>query len=177
MSRLPRPPGVDTGGFTSAPSEGSLAWLAGRRDRDGMPLIDVVEREAGERLAADWEYVARGGSVTMDWQGLAIRVGRQAIGDDARLGAAEAALAARTRLEDALASLEPDFAMLLVDVCCRNTGLSEAERRFGWPVRGGKVVLRYALRALARHYGLIGTGPARGRRLRHWGADDYRPRA
>jgi hypothetical protein len=176
MSRRPRRPAGDSGVVPAAPSEGSLAWLAGRRDRDGVPLIDAVEREAGERLAADWERVARGGTVTMDWDRLATRVGRQAGAEDARLGAAEAAMVARTRLECALASLEPDFAAVLVAVCCRNTGLSAVERRFGWPVRGGKVVLRYALRALARHYGLIGTGPERSERPRHRGADDVRPR-
>ena len=43
-----------------------------------------------------------------------------------------------------------------------------------------KIVLRIALTSLARHYGFICGEPAGARRpgagrVRHWGADDYRP--
>jgi DNA-directed RNA polymerase specialized sigma24 family protein len=165
------------GAAPAAPPEGSLAWLAARRDRSGAPLLDPVERAAGERLAADVEKAGRGGRVTMDWDGFGPRSASRAGTSDGRFLAADAALSARRAVEAALAGLEPDFAALAMAVCCEGIGLAEAERRFGWPARSGRLMLRYALRALARHYGLSGLGPSRGSGLRAWGTVDYRPRA
>jgi DNA-directed RNA polymerase specialized sigma24 family protein len=176
-SRRRRGGGDDGGAAPAAPPEGTLAWLAGRRDASGAPLIERSELEAGERLAAEWERAERVGRVTMDWDGLDRRIDRPREASDGRLSAAEGIAAARRRVEAALGELEPDFRDLLVAVCCRNTGLAEAERRFGWPARAGKVVLRYALRALARHYRLEGVGPSRGSGVRAWGTGDHRPRA
>lgn len=168
----------ETGGgapAAPAPAEGALAWLAGRRDRDGTPLIDKVERAAGERLLADVERANRGPRTTMDWTGVGDRPG--SLTETQRLTAVEAALSARHRVERALAALEPDFASLVIDVCCREVGLAEVERRRGWPLRSAKLMLRYALRALSRHYGLLGAAPASSAGVRHWGAEDFRPRA
>ena len=79
----------------------------------------------------------------------------------------------------ALMAVGPEVAGVLVDICCELKGLEEAEKENGWPQRAGKVVLQIALTRLARHYGLIGKEVGgeqpRGRRLRHWGSDDYRP--
>ena len=88
------------------------------------------------------------------------------------------ALAARQRANQALAAAGPEFSGLLVDVCGFLKGLETVEGERGWPRRSGKVVLSLALGALARHYGIAAqaSGPARARAMRHWGADDYRPR-
>jgi hypothetical protein len=79
----------------------------------------------------------------------------------------------------ALMAVSPEVAGVLVDICCELKGLEEAEKENGWPQRAGKVVLQIALTRLARHYGLIGKEDSgeqpRGRRLRRWGSDDYRP--
>lgn len=67
---------------------------------------------------------------------------------------------------------------LLIDVCCFEKGLTEVEKASGWPQRSGKLVLQFALRQLAWHYGIIrdNDGPADGAgKVRHWGADNYRP--
>jgi hypothetical protein len=73
----------------------------------------------------------------------------------------------------------PELAGVLIDVCCHLKGLEEVERRSRWPQRSAKIVLQFALRSLARHYGLLRTegGGAQpgGGRVRHWGAEDYRP--
>jgi hypothetical protein len=78
----------------------------------------------------------------------------------------------------ALAAVGPELGGILIDVCCHLQGLSDTEQGHGWPRRSGKVILQMALTRLARHYGLIGDGGIRGRpgrKLRHWGAGDFRP--
>ena len=72
----------------------------------------------------------------------------------------------------------PELAGILVDVCCHLKGLEAAERDRGWPLRSAKVVLQLGLSSLARHYGfgaVAGRGASPGQ-VRHWGADNYRPR-
>ncbi|HUG60981.1 MAG TPA: DUF6456 domain-containing protein, partial [Methylomirabilota bacterium] len=92
------------------------------------------------------------------------------------LAVSEASTAARARLAAALAAAGPEFAGIIVDVCCHEKGLPDVERERRWPIRSGKVVLRLALAALARHYGLDRAAVGRtGGGARHWGTDDYRP--
>ena len=64
-----------------------------------------------------------------------------------------------------------------IDVCCHFAGLADIERLHGWPQRSGKVVLRLALAALARHYGIDAEATGGERTAtRHWGAPDFRPK-
>src|SRR5690606_35877934 len=88
----------------------------------------------------------------------------------------ESALAPRQRVEQALEPVGPDFAGVLLAVCCFLHGIEAAEKRGGFPERSGKVVLKLALNALGRHYGMLGTGDFRNRRPPiRWGSADYRP--
>ena len=90
----------------------------------------------------------------------------------------EHAVAARQRVRRALNDVGPDYANILMNVCCLDCGLRDVEQSQGWPQRSGKVVLQLALRALARHYGLISdhVGSANpSSAIRHWGDESYRP--
>lgn len=158
-------------------SESPLGWLGRRRDKSGKPLITPAQREAGERLAAQYRLAELMPRTTMSWDPLSATAGRGGPGRavDLRDRAAEA----RLRINRALAAVGPDFANVLVDVCCHEKGLEQLEREAGWPERSAKIVIQYALNALARHFGLLpadtsaaGAGAAE---IRHWGAPGYRP--
>jgi hypothetical protein len=158
---------------TVNPDESPLASLRRRKGRDGRPLIDAIQFSAGERLRADAERGQMVPRITANWRA-SVASGRRA-GGVAEL--TEAALSARIRVEKALAAVGPDFAGLLLDACCFLKGMEAIERERGWPVRSAKLALQLALNALARHYGLAAEARgAEARRLRHWGAADYRPK-
>ena len=155
-------------------AESPLAWLARRRGAGGRPLIDPVSLHAGERLRGDLTFAQILPRVTSDWNALASAHD----GGGGPQHFSDVVIAARQRVDRALAAVGAEFAGLLVDVCGFLKGLETIEAERGWPRRSGKVILTLALAALARHYGLSveARGPARARRLTHWGAEDYRPR-
>lgn len=155
---------------------GSLAWLHRRRDKNGQPLISSEERQAGERLAADFHAALLNPRVTASWSGTASSR-RQRRGPPGHgIEMADYAIAAKQRFEAALKAVGKEHGDLLMEVCCFERGLTEIEKAAGWPQRSGKLVLQMALRQLARHYGLISDGVGAGPgRVRHWGADGYRP--
>jgi hypothetical protein len=157
-------------------AESPLVWLRSRTGKDGQPLIGEAQFQAGERLRADFTRAGLEPRITAKWDGLASsRRERRGAGQQAQ-HLSDTALAARQRVENALAAAGPDFAPLLLDVCCFLMGLADAERRQGLPLRSGKVVLGLALNALARHYGLLPRdAPGRRMTLQHWGSPDYRP--
>jgi hypothetical protein len=159
--------------------ESPLAWLRRRKDRDGEALISQAQFDAGERLRADFWFAQMTPRVTVNWSGATPSQRGRRAGMAHRTDAdiIDNIAAARERRR-ALAGAGPELASVLVDVCCHLKGLEETERAAGWPQRAGKVILGIALTALARHYG-IESAPAahaqRTARLRHWGAEDYRP--
>ncbi len=159
-------------------AESPLAWLHRRLDRDGKPLIDDAQFEAGERLRADLWLAHMTPRVTAAWTGIPQE--RGARGSGAGLSMADRVVAARQRVTNAFDRIGVEFAGILIDVCGHLKGLEEIERREGWPQRSAKLLLQKALTALARHYGMLPPENADAfvaRRLRHWGADDYRPSA
>jgi hypothetical protein len=160
-------------------NESPLAWLARRKDKDGRPMLSDAEVSAGERLRADFWFAQMTPNVTTNWSSLLSEGGRRHGGPDHGLVMSDRVIAARERVRVALATVGPELAGMLIDVCCHLKGLEAAERNGGFPQRSGKVVLDIALKALARHYGFINAdGHRHGSRAKpsHWGTPDYRPR-
>jgi hypothetical protein len=152
-------------------AESPLAWLARRKGRGGRPLIDSAQLMAGERLRADFTRAQMMPRVTANWTAPLTQARRG--GDTFGLSAPDAMIAARQRVRRAIDDVGPEFAGLLLDVCCFLKGLEDAERERAWPLRSAKVVLQLGLDRLARHYGY--TTQARGRShpaVRIWLAPD-----
>ena len=151
--------------------ESPLAWLARRRGRDGRAMIEPHQLQAGERLRAEFTRAHLMPRTTSNWAS-PISTGRRG----ERAGAfTETVIAARQRVRHALDGVGPEFAGLLLDVCCFLKGLEGIERERAWPARSAKVVLQLALDRLARHYGYAPV--ARGHQyaeVRTWLAEDAR---
>lgn len=158
--------------------ESPLGWLRRRKDRNGTPMIDAQQYEAGERLRAEFERAQLTPSVTSKWDSAAPSRRMRRAAPEGAAGLTDQALASRQRVLQALEAVGPELAGVLIDVCCHLLGLSDAERSRGWPQRSGKVILQIALTRLARHYGILsdaGTSGTVQARLRHWGVEDFRP--
>ena len=140
-------------------AESPLAQLVRRRAKDGSPYLTATEFGAGERLR----------SMGANWEA-SVASGRRA-GGIADL--TDIALAARQRVEKALAAVGPELSGVLVDVCCFLKRLEAVEAERGWPARSAKIVLKSALGVLGRHYNPVAA--QRHRQALHWGAPDYRP--
>ncbi len=150
-------------------TESPLAWLARRRGRDGRPLVEPHQLQAGERLRAEFTRAHLMPRTTSNWES-PISSGRRG---DGAVAATEVMIAARQRVRQALDGAGPEFAGLLLDVCCFLKGLEDVERERAWPARSAKVVLQLGLERLARHYGYAPA--ARGvahAGLRTWLAED-----
>ena len=149
-------------------AESPLAWLARRRGRDGRPMIEPHQLLAGERLRADFTRAHLMPRTTSNWE--------SPISSDRSGGGVctftEKMIAARQRVHQALDAAGPEFAGLLVDICCFLKGLEDIERARAWPTRSAKIVLQLALDRLARHYGYAAkiTGNSHAS-VRTWLAD------
>jgi hypothetical protein len=130
--------------------ESPLIWLARRKGRDGRPLIEPVQLQAGERLRAEFTRAHLMPRVTSNWNA-AVTDGRRSSGPAMFT---DTVIAARQRVRHALDAVGPEFSGLLLDVCCFLKRLEDVERERSWPLRSAKVVLQLALDRLARHYGL-----------------------
>lgn len=155
-------------------AESPLAQLARLRTKAGAAFLAAREFEAGERLRADYTRGQLMPRLGANWTASVASGKRSGGGTAAEL--TDVALAARLRVERAIAAVGPELSGVLIDVCCFLKGMETVETERAWPVRSGKVVLKTALAALARHY-WPGAAPEGGTttRMLHWGAQDYRP--
>jgi hypothetical protein len=151
-------------------AESPLAWLARRKGRDGRPLIQPVQLQAGERLRSDFTRAQLMPRTTSNWSA-AVALDRRSANPAATF--TESVIAARQRVRGAVEAVGPEFAGLLLDLCCFLKGLEDIERERAWPPRSAKIVLQLGLDRLARHYGLLteARGAAHAA-LRAWHAPD-----
>jgi hypothetical protein len=113
-------------------------------------MIEPHHFLAGERLRADFTRAQMMPRTTSNWESPV-----RSRGDaGATMHFSDAAIAARQRINHAMAAAGPEFSGLLLDVCCFLKGLEDIEQERRWPARSAKVVLQLALDRLARHYGL-----------------------
>ncbi|MGO3927812.1 DUF6456 domain-containing protein [Rhodopseudomonas pseudopalustris] len=153
--------------------ESPLAWLARRKGRGGAAMISPTQFIAGERLRADFTRAQMMPRVTSSWEAPTGRRRGASFGGSV----ADTVIAARQNVRAALEACGPEFAGLLLDVCCFLRGLEDVERNRGWPSRSAKIVLQLALDRLARHYGLSDRAVGKlDPRLRSWWAEDAVPR-
>ncbi len=157
-------------------AESPLSWLRQRKDRDGAPILDDKQYEAGERLRQDYTFAALGPRVTANWSSMA-PADRQRRASAPAGAMRDDVIAAKSRVARAIAATGPELGRMLMDVCCLLKGIEAAEAGQGLPRRSGKVVLQLALTALARHYGLLAppVPPRDVTHILHWGQADYRP--
>lgn len=155
-------------------AESPLAWLARRKDRDGHSFVSPAQLLAGEKLRADFTRAGLTPRVTANWIA-PVAQGRRGAGDAAS-AFADVVIAAKDRLARTLDAVGPEFAGLLLDVCCFLKGLETVERERRWPPRTARIVLSLALDRLARHYGIVAEvrGPERAA-TRAWQAEGSRP--
>ena len=158
--------------------EDALEWLRRHKGPDGRPLIGVAEFDAGERLRAEFQFAQLTPRITSSWSQTATLGRTQRAAPGAGVELRDGVEAARTRVRRALVAAGPDLAGVLVDVCCHFRSMRDIERHGRLPQRSGKLLLKMALTALARHYGLLppDDGAWIGRiGIRHWGTADFRP--
>lgn len=138
---LARVPGQGRRSATVNLAESPLTWLHARGH------VDDRQFAAGEQLRADWERAQLSPRVTMSWDVVRVRGGR-----DQGLSAGERQIAAKQRFDGAVAAAGPGLADILWRVVCAGEGLPDAERALAWPVRSGKLVLKLALDRVAGFY-------------------------
>lgn len=149
-------------------SESPLSWLARRKGRDGLPMISPQQYLAGEKLRADFTLGHMQPRVTSNWAAPSGRSRGNGPGE-----MTDMMLSSRQRVRLAMEASGPEFAGLVMDVCCFLRGLEEVERERRWPPRTAKIVLQLALDRLARHYGFASHGRADASgKIRAWTADD-----
>lgn len=112
-------------------------------------LINPVQFGAGKRLERDYTKAQMTAHLCANWSAPRSTGTRRSAPVTA-----DAVLDAKDRVRRAIAAVGPELSGVLFDLCCAGGGLSDVERRYGWPRASAKIVLRLALDRLARHYGM-----------------------
>jgi hypothetical protein len=108
-------------------------FLAAKTGKNGKTWLSGEEHAAAERFRADHARAQMMPGVTMRWS-IAPTAPRNG-GPGGNAGQTDAAIAAKARFNAALDAAGPEFAGLLIDICCHLKGLETVEAERGWPRR------------------------------------------
>ncbi|HEY5347354.1 MAG TPA: DUF6456 domain-containing protein [Rhizomicrobium sp.] len=125
-------------------------------------LVEAVQFEAGEKLRRDFTLAQMTPRLGVDWSAPGVSGTRGGTSENL----SDTVIAAKQRVNRAMAAVGPDLGDLLFDVCCHLVALEVAEARRSWARRSARVVLCIALDRLAAHYGM--TVRARAAGIRGW---------
>jgi hypothetical protein len=164
---------IDGDGIEHNLNESPILRLARPAGGEAQPFLCAAELAAGERLRLLVERAQLQGRTTMSYSPT------HSVTGDRRGKAAEAgdmAIDARRRLDAIARELPADCFGVALDVCGFLKGLQQVEQERQWPRRSAKLVLRIALRQLARYFGLADTaeGPDSAR-AHYWRGENARP--
>ena len=126
----------------------------------------AVQFAAGERLRRDFTLAQLTPRMGVNWEAPVVSGSRGAGADNI----SDIAMAARQRLNRALAAAGPELSDLLFDVCCHLATAGSGGNGAGWAQALGRVVLMIALDRLAAHYGFDVV--RRSAPIRAWAADE-----
>lgn len=135
-------------------ADAPLHVLARRRRSDGSPYLSSDLVAAALRFQESYELAQMGETITRDWEGLV--TGRVFTDRAAQSSGPTRRLEAEQNLAAAIHALGPDLAESVIRAVCHEEGMEDIEAQLDFPARSGKIVLRIALRALARHYAETG---------------------
>jgi hypothetical protein len=152
-------------------AESPLSALYARVSDSGKRFLAQQEYEAGERLRLDFTKGMLTPRVSANWHA-SVSAGRRSGDSNGVLDLTDSALAARQRVEKALAALGGDLGGVAMDVCCFLKGFEQVEMERKWPKRSAKFMLKAALSVLALHYWPRMKANVR---TRHWGTGDFKP--
>jgi Domain of unknown function (DUF6456) len=152
-------------------SESPLAALKARISVKGGQFLTQEEFDAGERLRLDFTRGMLMPRISANWQA-SVSAGRRSGEDNGIENLTTSALAARQRVESAIAALGSELGGVATDICCFLKGFEQVEMERKWPKRSAKFMLKAALSVLAMHYWPRSERPGE---TRHWGASDFRP--
>lgn len=152
-------------------SESPLAALQARTIAKGGQFLTQEEYDAGERLRLDFTRGMLMPRISANWQA-SVSGGRRSGEGNGIENVTTSALAARQRVDRALAMLGGELGGVATDICCFLKGFEQVELERKWPKRSAKFMLKAALSVLAMHYWPRQEKPAQ---TRHWGASDFRP--
>ncbi|MBV7379454.1 DUF6456 domain-containing protein [Maritimibacter dapengensis] len=142
----------------SAGTEAPLRVLARRKRGNGQAFLAAPLVQAAERFRESFEIARVSGALGDDLAALMEgRVKAPVRQEGATALAVSRGELALGHLVDAVRAIGPELAETVVMAVCEEWGMEKIEKEYEFPARSGKIVLRIALHALARHYEKVGS--------------------